>query len=301
MKYPHPTRPKLGLLLTVDGRRVHALVDPAARRNRAPVVVLLHGCGSLAEEIEHPFAGVNMPAIALDRPGYGFSDPLPAGQRGPAGQADWLERVLSNLGIERCVLVAHSLAAGPALLLAERAPRLVEGLLLVSPFCRPTPHRAMPLLRLAMLPLLGPLLRHHVLARLAGLLGRRCLRECFRPNPVPDTLSLPFAHAAQATAIRTMGDELFAFNTDMLRFRRLPPSVRLQVLHGAADATADPDWHLRWLQARAPQSRIRVAPETGHMPHHVRPEVACAMLQDLLVQAGGPRAVLQQPVPRVPA
>ncbi|OZA06256.1 MAG: alpha/beta hydrolase, partial [Rhodobacterales bacterium 17-64-5] len=65
-------------------------------------VVLLHGNGSLGEEILSalpPVEGVLW--IAPDRPGYGRSDPLPEGCFDPLSQAVWLDLLLSELGIAR--------------------------------------------------------------------------------------------------------------------------------------------------------------------------------------------------------
>lgn len=272
---------KRGVMLEVDGEAVHALIAAGEHdRHRLPVV-LLHGCGSLAEEIERPFLSADLPTIALDRPGYGFSTPLAADEHGPAGQSNWLERVLIALDAERVILVAHSLAAGAALLLGQRRPDLVSGLLLLAPFCRPTPHRVMPMLRLATTPFIGPLFCRHVIGPFADFIGQRCLRESFRPNLVPDDFHLPFHHGANPSAIRTMADELLAFNDDMQHFRELSAETRLFVLHGREDASADPDWHLPWLSARSCHARLHLLPDTGHMPHHVDHCLARTLLKEL--------------------
>jgi pimeloyl-ACP methyl ester carboxylesterase len=280
--------PRRGHVFTVEGRRVHVLIDggprvaAGANQPPPPSIVLLHGCGSLAEEIAQAFAASGVATIAPDRPGYGLSEPLSPGEHGPLGQSRWLEQVLAALSLGNVVLVAHSLAAGPALLLGERRPDLVKGILLIAPFCRPTPHRAMPLLRLAVLPVLGTLVRRHVIQPLAVPLGRRCLRESFRPDSVPRRLAIPFAHAAGGTAVVTMAGELRAFNDDMLRFRTLGGKMPLRVLHGDRDQTADPAWHLPWLRARAEGFSVEMVRNSGHMAHHAHAEKARGHLRGLL-------------------
>ncbi|MBY0613127.1 MAG: alpha/beta hydrolase [Beijerinckiaceae bacterium] len=246
-------------------------------------IVLLHGCGSLAEEIERPFLGIDARLIAPDRPGYGFSDPLPQAERGPGGQARWLEALLRCLRIDRTILVAHSLAAGPALILAASRPDLVEGLLLLAPFCRPTPHQAMPLLRAAVSPVIGPLLCRTLLPALATAIGRRSLRGVFHPNRVPAELSaFPFDHAAKSSSLKAAADELRAFNADMQALKSLPSTTDVRILHGKDDGTADPRWHLGWLLGRHPKTCISLLEGVGHMPHHVAPRLTRSSLKNLM-------------------
>jgi pimeloyl-ACP methyl ester carboxylesterase len=128
-----------------------------------PAVVLLHGNGSIAEEVLRALpASPGLRRIAPDRPGYGYSAPLPDRLRGPLGQAAWLEAFLNCIGIRRTLIVAHSLAAGTAFCFAGRRPEQLSRLILFAPFCRPTPHRWIPGLRLAVAPLIGGLIRRKV-------------------------------------------------------------------------------------------------------------------------------------------
>jgi ferritin-like metal-binding protein YciE/pimeloyl-ACP methyl ester carboxylesterase len=101
----------------VLGRPVHLLEQGAGRP-----LLLLHGCGSLAQEILSAMpAAPGLRWIAPDRPGYGFSAPR-RGRDAPVDQARWTAALLDALGLGRVHLVAHSLAAGAALEFAARAP-----------------------------------------------------------------------------------------------------------------------------------------------------------------------------------
>ncbi len=276
--------PQRGRMIAFAGHKTH-LLEQGSGEAGAPVL-LLHGCGSLAEEVLRPFAGLHHRLIAPDRPGYGFSAAPAAPEAGPAGQSIWLEQLIAALSLGRIVLAAHSIAAGPALLLAARRPDLVAGLLLMAPFCRPTPHQAMPLLRAAVAPLIGPLLRRHLAEPLAPVLGRRALQACFHPEAVPRDLELPFRHMVAATALPSMAGELLAFNDDMERFDSLAPHIPVTVLQGQADATADPGWHWPWLAERAAQARLVLVPGLGHMPHHSRPALARHLMTGLVAGEG---------------
>ena len=83
--------------------------------------VLLHGFPGSS----HDWAGVvpHLPGrvIALDLPGYGFSDKTPAASYSLFDQADVVESVLAGLGVQHCVVVAHDMGDTVASELATRA------------------------------------------------------------------------------------------------------------------------------------------------------------------------------------
>lgn len=270
----HPVR---GRNINVHGRRIHFLEEGD---ELAPSVVLLHGCGSLAQEVVAPFRGTGLHIVAPDRPGYGFTEPLPPGHRGPLAQSVWLEQLIEALQLHEITLAAHSIGCAPLLLLADRRPDLVKSIFLMAPFCRPTPEQTMLLLRLAVAPGVGPLFAKHIVCRFADYLGQRIMRAAHHPNPVPQhLLDFPYRHAAKHQAHRTMADELWGFNVDMERASEIRTGCPIQVLYGDADTVVDPDWHLDWLAKRLPQTEIRRLNGIGHNPHHAAPEVARSMLR----------------------
>ncbi|GAA3108166.1 alpha/beta hydrolase [Rhizobium viscosum] len=245
-------------------------------------VVLLHGCGSIAEEVMMPFAASGMHIIAPDRPGYGFSAALPAGERGPRGQSFWLERFLEALELDEVVLSGHSIGCAPALHLAARRPDLVKGLFLISPCCRPVPFKPFIVLRSAVAPFVGPVIRQHVIARWSSYFFERGLRASSCPNPViSELLTLPAMHMVNAASIATMAEELWAFNGDMQPLASLPAGLPVSVLFGREDRIIEPGWHLDWLHERHPALAVELLDGVGHMPHHVAPDLAVEMLGDL--------------------
>ncbi len=269
--------------------RTRALV-----RGRGPCVVLLHGLGGVAEEILGPFDFLSLRyrLIALDRPGYGGSDPLPEGMSA-AAQAAWLARCLALLDADRVLLLAHSIAAAPALWLAAVRPDLVTGLVLVTPFCRPTRPAAMPLLRIAAAPVAGWPIRR-ALPAVAPLLARHKLSRLFPDRPVPQHLTrLPFRMMAQPAAIHAMAQELRAFNACArplaLRLRRI--TARTVVIGGGEDGVAPWDRHAAWLAGRLPHASAVCLRNIGHMAHHLRPRLIAAAVES--ARAGPDRSPLR--------
>lgn len=268
--------PRRGRFVRVWGLRVHY----HSIGEGAPVL-LLHGNGSLGEEILSCFpqhSGIRW--IAPDRPGYGFSDALPSGHDDPLTLAAWAADLMTALGVARARVVAHSLAAGAALCLAGAKPDRVRQLVLLAPFCRPTPHRWMPVLRLSVSPVLGRVICGLILPRLVAALRTSLLRRLFAPNAVPPWFErFPLGHAAQSRALLTMAAELRQFNAAMLKAAPLlHVRVPVTALVGAQDRTADPDWHLPWLGDRVHKLDCIRLGHAGHMVHHVAPSLALRLV-----------------------
>jgi pimeloyl-ACP methyl ester carboxylesterase len=105
-------------------------------RGSGPTVLLLHGqpgtgasWDALTDRLVDRFR-----VLAPDRPGYGRTT---GEARGFAGNADFAADLLVAHGSGPTTVVAHSWAGGVAVLLAERRPDLVSGLVLVGAACTP--------------------------------------------------------------------------------------------------------------------------------------------------------------------
>jgi len=292
MTKTQPFLPRRGDNLLIDSHQVHVL---EAGKPDGANVVMLHGCGSLAEEVVMPFETTDFRIIAPDRPGYGYSSPLGAGERGPIGQSHWLERLLDHMGISNTLLVAHSIGSATALHLASRRPDLIRGMLLLSPCCRPVPFKPFLVLRAAVAPMLGAVVREQVIGRWPAFFLDKGLRSSSFPNTLPVHLErLPADHVVSPAAIQTMADELRAFNRDMQVLPDLPVQMELSVLFGTKDRVIQPQWHIGYLQLKHPAVTVELLDGVGHLPHHVAPELARQMLDDLAQKtSGGPKDVRQ--------
>ena len=98
-------------------------------------LVCLHGIGSgSASWLEAALiVSQRNRFIAWDAPGYGDSTPLPVDVPRGADYAQCLHALLDALGIQRCVLVGHSLGALMAVPAVRDADRRVAALALISP------------------------------------------------------------------------------------------------------------------------------------------------------------------------
>jgi pimeloyl-ACP methyl ester carboxylesterase len=269
---------------------------------RGAPVLLLHGCGGLGEEILRPFLRARgLRLIAPDRLSYGYSNTIGHAQDAdPRAQALTMLRLLDWLGIDQCTVVAHSLASPVALWLAANHPSRVKSLVLLAPFCRPTPEAAMPLLRLAVAPVIGAPIRHIAIPPLSGWLGRRQIRGLLHPQPVPPWLKrFPCRHAASPNALLAAAAELRCFNKAMSRFRPVHDEVPSVTIFGDADRTADASWHGEWLARHLPQMRFVHLPLTGHAPHHSEPALVAGIVRRMATdphQISGGRVIISQKI-----
>lgn len=117
------------LMVSGDGVRLRA-----ARAGQGPTVVLLHGFGesllSWRAAFDRLAAGADV--IALDLPGFGLSD-KPATGYGNERMAAAVIGALDAMGVQRAVIVGHSMGGAVAVTLALQAPQRVTALVLVSP------------------------------------------------------------------------------------------------------------------------------------------------------------------------
>lgn len=97
-------------------------------------VVFVH---SFAGASDHWFASLahlrpTRRAVAIDLRGHGESDPPPAGSYAPVDLAADIASVVDSLGLDRFVLVGHSMGGAAAIAYAGANPDRVAGLVLVG-------------------------------------------------------------------------------------------------------------------------------------------------------------------------
>lgn len=239
-------------------------------RGHGPALLLVHGFGastfSFREQIG-PFSE-RYRVIALDLPGFGYSD-RPAGlDLSQSAQAERLREFLERMGIERAVVLGHSMGGDIAMRLAAAHPERVERLIVVA---APPPDRpAVPPVARR----LGPLLP----VASAVMFGQRRMRSGMRrsvydPACITDEV---FEEYLRPSRIRGSTAALGRLIADSARDAPLPPrsiATRTLLLWGEADPVV-PLHVAHRLHAEMPDARLEVIPRAGHLVLEEQPEAA---------------------------
>jgi pimeloyl-ACP methyl ester carboxylesterase len=221
--------------------------------------------------------------LAVDRPGYGRSDPVPTGRWATvASAADDIAAVLDNVGVEQVGVVGWSAGGRVALALAARRPDLVDRVAVIA---TPAPDEAVPWVdprqreQLERLRELPPEEAHAELARslvalipsdpfsdealwllaAEGTSDKAALRSPGVRNRLGEMLRAAFAQGVAGLAADIVGYCLQPWGFE-------PEAVEAQtlLLYGSRDPVAGPA-HARWWQERLPNARLEVASDAGHL------------------------------------
>lgn len=273
--------PPRGSFVQISTGRLH-YVD----RGTGPAVVMIHGLGTQLGNFDQflidALADTHR-CIALDRPGMGWSDRPEEAPANPRAQAAQVVELIDALGLERPLIVGHSLGGAIALCLALDHPDKCRGLALLAPLTRagdpPSPI-------FAPLAITSPLVRRLAAHTLATPLGLRntaaVLDVVFGPDPVPEDYAIAggaYLGLRPSAFINTSRD--FMASTRDMRwmaegYDRI--AVPVHILYGSDDRTLSVQTQARDLVARHPQFRLTEVPG-GHMLPLTHPTQSAAFIR----------------------
>lgn len=123
--------PPLGRFVEVGGERIHYL-----DQGDGPTLLLIHGLGASMRVFTHSVLdrlSDEFRVVLLERPGSGESTRAPSACARVRSQAETVSEFIRVLGLDRPLLVGHSLGGAVALAVALAHPEQVSGLALVAP------------------------------------------------------------------------------------------------------------------------------------------------------------------------
>lgn len=128
--------PPAGKFVEIDGNRIH-FVDKGEGRP----IVFVHGLGGQLHHFLHPtfplLPGFRL--IALDRPGSGYSVRSAEADARLPEQARIVADLIREVGLQRPLLVGHSLGGTVALTVAMNHPDAISGVLALAPLTHMEP------------------------------------------------------------------------------------------------------------------------------------------------------------------
>lgn len=280
--------PPLGRFLEIDGVRLHYV-----ERGSGPVLVLLHGNGSMIQDFESSGlvarAARTHRVIVFDRPGYGHSARPRSRIWTDAAQADLLHKALRHLDVSRATVLGHSWGCAVAVALARRDPPMVGALVLASGYYYPRPRLDVAAMSAPAVPLLGDMLRYAVSPLLGRLLWPLLVKQVFGPAPVPPAFrAFPREMAVRPSQLRASAAESALMIPQAAAHGgygdlRMPVAI----LTGDDDQVVDPETQSARLHREIAQSSLERLPGIGHMIHHSATDAVMAAIDRLEGRSAG--------------
>jgi pimeloyl-ACP methyl ester carboxylesterase len=259
--------PPGGRFLDLPGGRLHYTDEGSG-----PAIVMIHGLGGQMGNFTLALAPLltgTHRVIVIDRPGMGYSDRAADAPANPRAQAAVVAEVIARLGLQRPLVVGHSLGGAIALCLAMDHPGLVRGLALLAPLTQPP---SGPIAAFKGLAVPGRI-RRFLISWLGAIpmairTAPQVLEAVFGPDPIPDDYAVKGGAllGLRPASFRNTARDYLASGQDLRwmagQYDGLQVPVR--ILFGAQDQILEADLHGRALVAKHPHIGLEVI-AGGHM------------------------------------
>jgi pimeloyl-ACP methyl ester carboxylesterase len=281
------TRPRPpGAFVVAAGVRLHYV-----RAGEGPALVYIHGAKGSTYDFTLSVGSrlaERYTTLAIDRPGSGFSGRPPAGENRLEAQAATLRAAAALLGIERPLLVGHSLGAAVALAWALDAPDDVAAVVTLGAYALPLGGMPAWAVRLLQHPALLRGMGAMVRSRLGRPIVRRAVARAFSPGTAPEAyLEVAPQVALQPAALQHDGADRKVAEAGLAALGPRYPSLRvpLVVVVGARDHVVPPSVSER-LHALVPRSELVRVPEASHLPQFSHPQAVVDAVDRAAALAG---------------
>jgi pimeloyl-ACP methyl ester carboxylesterase len=226
----------------------------ADRGRGEPALLFLHYWGGSSRTWRHVIAalGPGFRTVAVDQRGWGESEKPDSGYA-LADLADDAQGVIDALGLDRYILVGHSMGGKVAQLLASRRPAGLAGLVLVAP--SPPSPLALPLdVRRGMAAAYAD--RASIVETVEQVLAATTLD----PDDLETVIADSLAGASAAKAAWPLAASQEDITAEVAAI-----AVPTLVISGEKDRVDPPAVLTRELLTRIPQATLHICPGIGHL------------------------------------
>lgn len=273
--------PPRGAFVDISSGRLHYLTC-----GEGPDIVMIHGLGGQMGNFDTGLCdnlARDHRVTLIDRPGAGYSERAPGTPTNIIAHAELIEEAIQKLGIERPLIVGHSLGGAIALGIALRGRVKARGLALLAPLTLPVENYSEAFEGLN---ITSDWVRRFVGWTFAvPTMVRRPepLRELiFGPDEIPSNYMVPGGGLLSLRPnhfIETSRD-FVATADDMPAMVRQYSKLTLpiRILYGTQDRILDHALHGTSLVARYPQMGLELI-DGGHMIPVTRPDVCATFIR----------------------
>ncbi|WFP60593.1 alpha/beta fold hydrolase [Mesorhizobium sp. WSM4904] len=280
--------PACGKFVEIDGNRIHYVEEGEGRP-----IVFLHGLGAQLHHFRHTLFGrfgAGYRLVALDRPGSGYSVRAGGASGRLPEQAEVVRRFIEELGLERPLVVGHSLGGAIAFALAIEHPKAISGIALLAPLTH-LEARVRQKFDLLHVPsrLWRRVLAHTVAIPVSVKYAEPTMKFIFAPQAVPEDymiagggwLGLRPAH------FHATSTDFVAVEEDLGRLERRYGEIAMPagILFGAQDRVIGIAAHGDPMPGKIEELDFERVEGLGHMPQFVEPERVVAFIQRIAARA----------------
>ncbi|MBA3449080.1 MAG: alpha/beta hydrolase [Pseudaminobacter sp.] len=282
--------PARGKFVTVDGNRLHYVEAGEGRP-----ILFVHGLGGQLHHFRHPLFktfGPGYRLIAVDRPGSGYSVRAAGATGRLPEQARVMARFIETLGLEKPLVVGHSLGGAVALALALDHPELISGIALLAPLTHI--YEAVPP-QFSSLYIRSPLRRRliaHTIAVPTSLkYAPQTLDFVFGPQKVPDDYIVEGGGFAglRPSHIYATATDVTAVEHDLRRIQERYGEIKIPagLMFGASDGVLDHKMHGLSMRNKIAGLDLEIVEGMGHMPQYAETEKVNAFIRRMAEKAFG--------------
>lgn len=282
------TVPASGKFITIDGNRLHYVEAGEGRP-----ILFLHGLGGQLHHFRHPLFeafGPGYRLIAVDRPGSGYSARAAGASGRLPEQARIMARFIEELGLEKPLVVGHSLGGAVALTLALDHPGLISGIALLAPLTHiyeavPPEFKALYIRS----PLRRKLIAHTIAVPRSLKFAPQTLDFVFGPQAAPEDYIVDGGGMAglRPSHIYATATDLAAIEHDLRRIQARYGEIKAPagLMFGAADRVLDHKMHGLPMQGKIAGLELEIVEGMGHMPQYAETARVIAFIRRMAERA----------------
>jgi pimeloyl-ACP methyl ester carboxylesterase len=282
------TYPAEGQLILLGNQTVHAVV-----LGDGPDLVLIHGASGNTRDMTFAFAkqmSETYRVIVFDRPGFGWSTPLPGDQGSIFDQARILQKAAAELGATKPIVLGHSYGGAVAMAWAVELPETLAALIPLGGATQVWPGGISTFYQITGTWLGGQTVVPFIAALASESIVTDAVAAIFAPQTPPDGYSAYVGGglSLRRHTLRINAQERRRLKSEIGQMQPRYPQIKIpvEIVHGAVDDTVPVITHAEPLSKQIDGAVLTLLEDVGHMPQHADLDAIHAAIDRVAARAG---------------